>query len=212
MRADIRPTVPVYPEGSDHKLDIPRRLRRRSGDTDVYFEDGHDQLSTVGGTPSDDKMIGVGTVDHSRHDRRDERIGPEERAEYTRSACCPAVFGNCMHVELAPYLTASGEPMPPGLGDWLALQGGSFEAGEAVALDLSNSQAHYRAEMAVNTVAREIGSSDHDHVILPDVDHKGVAHVIPVGSDHRPNVRHKIDDVPTRVESMSSRGPTGHAA
>jgi hypothetical protein len=111
------------------------------------------------------------------------------------------------HVELENYLQAEGEPMPPALGDWLVVQGGSVEGGDAVAVDLGTTNRRYRADMAVNHTAFEINSSDHDHVIIPDVDSKAAV-VIPIGTDYRPNVKPGAD-VPTRVQSIQMRGEGG---
>jgi hypothetical protein len=111
------------------------------------------------------------------------------------------------HIELASYLDATGDRMPPGLADWLVIQGGSEEGREAVLFDMGHDEALRRAELAVNHFGRQISDSETSTIILPDVDRK-VARIIPVDIDHRPH--HKpTEDPPTRVQAMAVHGDGG---
>jgi hypothetical protein len=98
----IVPTVPIRPEGSDYKP------RPKDPDTSAHFEDGNDRHLSI--TPGDDRVIARGSTDQSEYDWPTTHgwrpIRGEERAEYPRSGCCPAVIGECLH-ELIDKLAAA---------------------------------------------------------------------------------------------------------
>jgi hypothetical protein len=98
----VRPIAPVHPDDHDHpELRDVVKLRRPARDVD----DNGDPLLTIGGTPSDDRMIGRGAVD-KLNDNAYAAAG-EERAEYPRSKHCPGVIGKCAHETANSYADAA---------------------------------------------------------------------------------------------------------
>jgi hypothetical protein len=102
MGADVRPLRPAYPDDHDHpELRDVVKLRRWADD----IEGVDDNAPTIGGTPSDDRMIGRGVVDELNSNCY--AAGGEERAEYPRSAHCTAVIGDCIHEVMDKLLIAA---------------------------------------------------------------------------------------------------------